>query len=81
MQQLAIPFQGIDQFPYQNYISNQLENKPCFISKQGIGTTYAVCEATGRNWIGMEIQNCDVIIERLTEGNLHYHKNSDYVEG
>ncbi|MFM6454082.1 MAG: DNA-methyltransferase [Planktothrix sp.] len=47
----------------------------------GSGTTYAVCEATGRHWIGMEIQNCDVIIERLTEGNLHYHKNNDYVEG
>ncbi len=47
----------------------------------GSGTTYAVCEATGRNWIGIEIQNCDVIIERLTQGNLHYHKNNDYVEG
>ncbi|NEO53731.1 MAG: site-specific DNA-methyltransferase [Okeania sp. SIO3B5] len=46
----------------------------------GSGTTYAVCEANSRNWIGVEIQNCDVIIERLTEGNLHYHQNNDYVE-
>jgi site-specific DNA-methyltransferase (adenine-specific) len=45
----------------------------------GSGTTYVVCEATGRHWIGMEIQNCDVIIERLTEENLHYHKNNDSV--
>lgn len=47
----------------------------------GSGTTYAVCEVTGRNWIGMEIENCDVIIERLTEHNLCYHENNDYVEG
>lgn len=47
----------------------------------GSGTTYAVCEVTGRNWIGMEIENCDVIIERLTEHNLCYHENTDYVEG
>ncbi|HBQ99317.1 MULTISPECIES: site-specific DNA-methyltransferase [unclassified Roseofilum] len=46
----------------------------------GSGTTYAVCEVTGRNWIGMEIENCDVIVERLTERNLCYHDNRDYVE-
>ncbi len=46
----------------------------------GSGTTYAVCEANSRNWIGVEIQNCDVIIERLSEGNLDYHQNNDYVE-
>ncbi|CAD5927838.1 hypothetical protein [Planktothrix agardhii] len=26
-----------------------------------------------------DIPHCDVIIERLTEGNLHYHKNNDSV--
>ncbi|MDJ1178007.1 site-specific DNA-methyltransferase [Roseofilum sp. BLCC_M91] len=46
----------------------------------GSGTTYAVCEVTGRNWIGMEIENCDVIVERLTDHSLCYHKNTDYVE-
>ncbi|MFY7805641.1 MAG: DNA-methyltransferase [Limnoraphis robusta] len=47
----------------------------------GSGTTYAVCEKRNRHWIGIEIQNCDVIVERLTQGNLHYHKNDDYFEG
>ncbi|NEP77181.1 MAG: site-specific DNA-methyltransferase [Okeania sp. SIO3B3] len=47
----------------------------------GSGITYAVCEANSRNWIGVEIQNCDVIIERLSEGNLDYHQNNDSVEG
>ncbi len=47
----------------------------------GSGTTYAVCEATDRHWIGTDIQNCDVIIERLTQGDLHYHNNDDYIEG
>lgn len=47
----------------------------------GSGTTYAVCEVSDRHWIGTDIQNCDVIIERLTQGNLHYHKNDDYIEG
>jgi len=46
----------------------------------GSGTTFDVCEHEGRYWIGMEIENCDVIIERLESGNLHYHPNKDYVE-
>lgn len=46
----------------------------------GSGTTYAVCEAKNRHWIGIEIQHCDVILERLTQGNLCYHKNDDYIE-
>ena len=31
----------------------------------GSGTTYAVAELLGRRWVGCEIGNCDVIIERL----------------
>ena len=46
----------------------------------GSGTTFDVCENEGRHWIGIEMENCDVIIERLENGNLHYHPNNDYVE-
>jgi site-specific DNA-methyltransferase (adenine-specific) len=46
----------------------------------GSGTTYAVCEATGRNWIGIEIQNCNAIVERLTQRTVQHHKNDDRVE-
>jgi len=46
----------------------------------GSGTTYDVCENERRHWIGIELESCDVIIERLESGNLHYHPNSDYVE-
>jgi site-specific DNA-methyltransferase (adenine-specific) len=46
----------------------------------GSGTTYAVCEATDRHWIGIEIQNCDAIVERLTQGTVQHHKNDDWVE-
>jgi site-specific DNA-methyltransferase (adenine-specific) len=45
----------------------------------GSGTTFDVCENEGRHWIGIELESCDVIIERLESGNLHYHPNSDYV--
>ena len=46
----------------------------------GSGTTFDVCERLGRHWIGMEIESCDVIIERLQEENLTPHKSEDYVE-
>lgn len=46
----------------------------------GSGTTFDVCENEGRHWIGIELESCDVIIERLESGNLHYHQNNDYVE-
>jgi len=45
----------------------------------GSGTTYDVCEHEERHWIGIELENCDVIIERLESKNLHYHPNRDYV--
>ena len=46
----------------------------------GSGTTFDVCERTGRHWIGMELANCDVIVERLEEEHLKPHECSDYVE-
>jgi len=47
----------------------------------GSGTTFDVCERLDRRWIGMEIESCDVIIERLQGKELHPHKSEDYVEG
>ena len=46
----------------------------------GSGTTYDVCERTGRHWIGVEIQNIDIIIERLESDILYHHDNNDYVD-
>ena len=47
----------------------------------GSGTTYDVCERTGRHWIGIEIESSDIIIERLQTEDLSPHKSEDYVEG
>ncbi len=46
----------------------------------GSGTTYDVCERLGRHWIGMELESCEVIIERLQNENLCPHKSGDVVE-
>lgn len=46
----------------------------------GSGTTYDVCEHEGRHWIGIELENCDVIVERLENKDLYHHPNHDYVE-
>jgi site-specific DNA-methyltransferase (adenine-specific) len=46
----------------------------------GSGTTYDVCERLNRHWIGMEIESCDVIIERLQSQSLHPHNSDDFVE-
>jgi site-specific DNA-methyltransferase (adenine-specific) len=46
----------------------------------GSGTTYDVCERLERHWIGMEIESCDVIIERLQTEDLSPHKSEDYIE-
>jgi len=46
----------------------------------GSGTTYDVCERLNRHWIGIEIENCDVIIERLQTEDLCPHKSEDYIE-
>jgi len=47
----------------------------------GSGTTFAVCEARGRHWLGIEIDYADEIIERLETDDIHHHKNGDFVEG
>lgn len=46
----------------------------------GSGTTYDICERTNRHWIGIELESCDVIIERLENRELSLHKSEDYVE-
>jgi site-specific DNA-methyltransferase (adenine-specific) len=46
----------------------------------GSGTTFAVCEKKGREWIGMEIDFAEEIVDRLEDGEIKSHKNSDYVE-
>lgn len=46
----------------------------------GAGTTFAVCEAMGRRWLGSEAGSCDAIIERLTTPRVDRHRNDDIVE-
>jgi site-specific DNA-methyltransferase (adenine-specific) len=46
----------------------------------GSGTTFAVCEKLKRYWIGVELDFCDVIAERLQGSDIRHHKNSDLVE-
>ena len=46
----------------------------------GAGTTFDVCESIGRHWIGIELQDCDVIIERLTTPVVSHHEYDDFVE-
>ena len=46
----------------------------------GSGTTFAVCEAKARRWLGVELDATEGIIERLTEGMLHHHHNDDVVD-
>ena len=47
----------------------------------GSGTTFAVCEARQRKWIGIELDFADVIIDRLKHGDPHHHRNDDFIEG
>ena len=46
----------------------------------GSGTTFAVCEKKGRHWIGAEIDFAQEIINRLESGDIHSHKNGDFIE-
>ena len=46
----------------------------------GSGTTFAVCERKGREWIGMEIDFAQEIADRLESREIHSHKNHDFVE-
>lgn len=46
----------------------------------GAGTTFDVCEHTGRHWIGIEIQHADVIMERLEALEVAHHAHADVVD-
>ena len=46
----------------------------------GSGTTFAVCEKKGRQWIGTEIDFAPEIVDRLESGEIRSHKNDDFVE-
>ena len=47
----------------------------------GSGTTFAVCERKGRQWMGTEIDFAPQIIDRLESGEIQSHRNDDYIEG
>jgi site-specific DNA-methyltransferase (adenine-specific) len=46
----------------------------------GSGTTYVVCERKRRRWLGIEIDFAEDIISRLEDGEIHAHRNDDYIE-
>lgn len=46
----------------------------------GSGTTFAVCEKKGRDWVGMEIDFAQEIVDRLESREICSHRNDDYVE-
>jgi site-specific DNA-methyltransferase (adenine-specific) len=46
----------------------------------GAGTTFDVCEHTGRRWLGIEIQHADVIVERLETADLAHHRTTDVID-
>jgi len=47
----------------------------------GSGTTFAVCEARHRHWLGIELDFADVIVDRLGSDDIKAHANTDYIEG
>jgi site-specific DNA-methyltransferase (adenine-specific) len=60
-----------------------MSTKPCDLVVDpfgGSGTTFAVCETKNRHWLGSEIDYADDIVERLEGGEIHAHKNGDFVE-
>jgi site-specific DNA-methyltransferase (adenine-specific) len=46
----------------------------------GSGTTFAVCEARHRHWIGVEIDFAPGIVDRLESRDIRAHRNTDYIE-
>lgn len=46
----------------------------------GSGTTFAVCEAKHRRWIGTEIDFAREIVDRLETREIQNHKNDDFIE-
>jgi site-specific DNA-methyltransferase (adenine-specific) len=46
----------------------------------GSGTTFVVCEEKRRKWLGIELDFCPEIIERLETRDIQPHKSTDFVE-
>lgn len=46
----------------------------------GSGTTFAVCQAKNRKWLGIEIEDVTAIKERLLSGSVEHHHNDDIVD-
>jgi site-specific DNA-methyltransferase (adenine-specific) len=46
----------------------------------GSGTTFAVCEAKHRHWLGTELDFSDVIVDRIESDDIRSHRNDDFVE-
>jgi len=46
----------------------------------GSGTTFVVCEAKHRHWIGAEIDFAREIVARLEGDGIRAHKNGDFIE-
>lgn len=46
----------------------------------GSGTTFVVCQSRHRHWIGTEIDYAQEIVDRLENGDIRAHRNSDFVE-
>jgi site-specific DNA-methyltransferase (adenine-specific) len=46
----------------------------------GSGTTFVVCEAKHRHWLGIEIDYAKEIIDRLETDDIRPHKNGDFIE-
>lgn len=73
-----------------NQLSTKLLNRVVHLSTNegdivldpfgGSGTTFDVCETHRRKWIGIELENCDVITERLTSEDLAPHPTTDFIE-
>lgn len=46
----------------------------------GSGTTFAVCETKHRHWLGSEIDFAKEIADRLESGEIHSHRNNDFID-
>jgi site-specific DNA-methyltransferase (adenine-specific) len=46
----------------------------------GSGTTFVSCERLNRRWIGIEIDYCQEIVDRLESDDIKPHKNGDWVQ-
>ncbi len=46
----------------------------------GSGTTFDVCESRHRHWIGIELEDYDLIVDRLTTDTIAQHQFNDHIE-